>query len=83
MFDGKINGEIRGGSAAAFILALEQAAVDENATLLGTPRQGQLMARAGYAGGGAVMGNIDHSDILVGFGFQAGNGFTRYLWYPQ
>jgi hypothetical protein len=83
VFDGKINGEIRRRSAAAFVLALKQSAVYEDAALFGTPRQGQLMARAGYAGSGAVMGNIDHSDILVGVGFQAGNGFTRYLWYPQ
>ena len=35
MFDWEINGEIGSGSAAAFVLALEQAAVYEDAAFLG------------------------------------------------
>jgi hypothetical protein len=60
MINGKINGEIESGSAAAFVLALEQAAVYEDATLLGPLTKGKFVAGASNASGGAVVGNFNH-----------------------
>ena len=55
MINGKINGEIRRGSTAALVLALEQAAVYEDAALFGRVTNGEFVAGAGYARGGAVV----------------------------
>jgi len=73
MIDGKINGEIRRGSTAALVLALEQAAVYEDAVLFGRVTNGEFVAGAGYARGGAVVQNIDHDQHSLLLNENGGN----------
>ncbi len=59
--DGKINGKVRGTGTVALLLALEQAAINQNAGVA----YNQFMAGTGYACHRSVVFYVDHSPLLL------------------